>query len=335
MPEAPPAMLAPARSLAARLWRPALGVAVLAGIIFALHRALAKIGLADVLAAIAATPRGQLLHAALFTALSLLIMVVYDVPGVLFGRRLPEFPRLSPGRIALASGCAYALSHVLGAPALTAAAIRVRFYAQWRVPPAGIGRIVALSGVMFTLGACVLLGGILLLRPADVPLFGPAVPADALRGLGALLWGAAAAYVAAAGAKTPLTILRRPIPRPGPMLAVAQILLSGADTGCAAAILYTFLPTTPGLSYAHVLGIYLAAFAGGLICALPGGVGVFDSLLLLGLAGAVDAAPALAAILLFRLAYYVFPALLAAAAFCLHELLAGLRGKDSASGLIK
>jgi uncharacterized membrane protein YbhN (UPF0104 family) len=310
-----------------RVWRPAIGVALLAGILFGLHRALAKIGVADVLGAIAATPLAQLAHAGLLTCVSLGIMAVYDVPGILFGRRLAGFPRLGAGRIALASGCAYALSHVLGAPALTAAAIRVRFYARWRVPAAGIARIVALSGVMFTLGAGALLGGILLLRPGDVPLFGGAAPAAALRALGAGLWLAVLGYVAAAGAKTPLTILGRAIPRPGPALAVAQILISCADTGCAAAILYTALPNVAGLSYAHVLGIYLAAFAGGLVSALPGGVGVFDSLLLLGLAGQVDAAPAIGAILLFRLIYYVFPAVLGAGAFCSLELWAGFRGR--------
>ncbi len=297
---------------------------MLAGILAGLHRALEKIRLADITAAIGATPRPQLVHAALLLAVSFLIMMVYDVPGILFGRKLDSFPKLEAARIALASGCAYALSHVLGAPALTAAAVRVRLYAQWGVPTAGIARIVTLSGVMFTLGACTLLGAILILHPADVPLFGPNVPPDASRGLGALLWLAVAVYVAAAAGKTRLVILGWAVPRPGPVLAAAQVILSCADTGCASAILYTILPTVPGLTYPHILGIYLAAFAGGLVSGLPGGVGVFDSVLLLGLAGWMDAAQAVGSILLFRLAYYLFPAALAAIAFVGHEVWVGL-----------
>jgi uncharacterized membrane protein YbhN (UPF0104 family) len=308
-----------ARLRRSKILPPALGLAVLAAILFGLHRALEKVSVHQVLAAISATPRPQLLHAACLTAASLCIMCAYDIPGLLFARRLTGFPHLGARRIALASGCAYALSHVLGVAALTAAAVRLRFYAQWAVPPAGIARIITLSGVMFTLGAASLLGGILVLHPADVPLFGT-LPPLTLRGLGGLLWLLPALYIAAAGTDHKLVIAGRAIPRPGPVLAVAQIALSCVDTGCAAAILYTVLPTMPGLSYAHVLGIYLAAFAGGLVSALPGGVGVFDSLLLLGLACYMGAAQALAAILLFRLLYYIMPAVLAGAAFCGHEI---------------
>jgi uncharacterized membrane protein YbhN (UPF0104 family) len=240
---------------------------------------------------------------------------------------MEDFPRLKAKRIALASGCAYALSHVLGAAALTSAAVRVRLYAQWGVPAAGIARIVTLSALMFTLGAATLLGFVLVLHPSDVPLFGSDVAPNALRFIGVLLWLLPIGYIAAAGSDKPLVLFGRAIPRPGPVLAVAQILLSCADTSCACAILYTVLPTVPGLSFSHVLGIYLAAFAGGLVSALPGGVGVFDSVLLLGLAGYMDAANALGAILLFRLLYYILPALVAGMAFSGHEIYLSVQEK--------
>ena len=75
----------------------------------------------------------------------------------------------------------------------------------------------------------------------------------------------------------------RDIALPGARVAVSQILLAGADMSVSSAILYTVLPDAPGLSYLHVLSIYLAGFASGLFSGLPGGVGVFDSVLLLGL----------------------------------------------------
>jgi uncharacterized membrane protein YbhN (UPF0104 family) len=251
---------------------PVLGVLVLVAIFFGLHRALRHVSVARVLAVVEGTPRRQLVHAVELIMASLAIMAVYDVPGILFARKLIDFRRLGPARVALASSCAYALSHVLGAPAITAAAVRVRLYAQWGIPAAGIGRIVALSGVMFTLGAAALLGGILVLHPADLPLFGQNLPQGVLRLLGLACWVVPVAYVALAGGTKPFVILGKTLPRPGPGLAAGQILLSCADTGCACAILYTVLPTLPGLTYAHVLGIYLAAFAGGLVSALPGGV---------------------------------------------------------------
>ncbi len=299
---------------------PALGITVLAAIIFGLHRALAKISLSQVLDAVRHTPATEWRHALELTALSFVIMAVYDIPGILFARRLETFPRLGLGRVGLVSSCAYALSHVLGAPALTGAAIRYRFYAQWGVPTAGIGRIVALSGLMFTLGAATLLGGILVLHPADVPLFGQSLPAAGLRALGLLLWLVPAGYIAAAGGTRKVLLFGRAIPRPGPVLAIAQIALSCADTACACGILHALLPDSIGIGYGHLLGIYLAAFAVGLVSAIPGGVGVFDSMILLGLSGATDTVRAIAAILLFRLLYYVLPALAAALAFIAHEI---------------
>jgi uncharacterized membrane protein YbhN (UPF0104 family) len=310
-------------TVAAKLRRyvpPLLGLLLLGFVIFALHRELKKIGLHDIALALAATPRSQFHHALEFLAAAFGLMSIYDIPGILFAKRRFDFPRIGLRRIALASSSAYALSHVLGAPALSGAAIRLRLYAQWGVPPAGIGRIIALSGSMFALGTATLLGGILLLAPADMPLFGQNLPIPALRAAGAALWAVVLSYILAAGGKAPLTIFRRNIPRPGRPLAIAQVALSCADTATACAMLYAVLPTSPGLTYPHVLGIYLAGFAGGLVSGLPGGVGVFDTVLLLGLGGIVAPADAIGAILIFRVLYYLLPAVLAGIAFAGHEI---------------
>ncbi len=309
---------------------PVLGVLVLSGIIFGLHRALKKVGLHDVLAALKATPGAEIAHALGLLGISFCIMLIYDIPGILFAKKLVDFPRVGMRRIGFASFCAYALSHVVGAPALSAAAIRLRLYAQWGVPAAGIGRIVTLSGTAFALGTCTLLGGVLLLRPMDVPLLGNEVTPLALRGLGAALWVLIALYILAARKTEPLQLLGWNIPRPGWGLAIAQVLLSCADTGSACAILYVVLPTVHGLTYPHVLAIYLAGFTGGLFSGLPGGVGVFDTVLLLGLAGYMDPARAIGAILLFRVLYYLAPAAIAGLCFAGHEIwITALRDRSS------
>jgi hypothetical protein len=100
----------------AKFLPPGLGILVLAGIIFGLHGALASLRPGDIIAALAATPQAALLRAAGLLACSLAVMLIYDVPGILFARKLEPLPRLTLPRIGLASFCAYALSHVLGAP---------------------------------------------------------------------------------------------------------------------------------------------------------------------------------------------------------------------------
>ena len=299
---------------------PLLGFIVLGLIVLGLHHALGRIGPRDVLNALVATPALQIGRAIGLLAVSLCIMAIYDLPGVLFARRLAETPRLRPRRIALASFCAYALSHVLGAPALSGAAIRLRLYAEWRVPPAGIGRIVALSGTMFALGGLCLAALLLLLRPAMAPAFGGGAPGLA-RGLGALLLAGVGFYVFMAQRRPTLALFGRQIPLPGRSLAAAQVLISCADIAVAGGILFTVLPAAPGLSLAAVLAIYLAALAGGLFSGLPAGVGVFDTVLLLGLSPYEPAAAAIGAILLFRVLYYLVPASAAGLCFAAHEIL--------------
>jgi len=287
-------------------------------VIMGLHGALRHIHVSDVLGALAATPRHEVVHALILLAISFCIMPIYDIPGILFARRLVAFPRLKSRQVALASFCAYALSHVLGAPALSGAAIRLRLYAQWDVPPLGIARIVALSGSAFSFGLAACLSFLLLARPGDLPLFGHGVPFSALRLTGLALAAVVVFYVTLR--RPELRVWRREIQLPGPRLALAQVVLSCLDITVACGMLYVVLPDSPGLSYAHVLGVYLAAFAGGLFSGLPGGVGVFDSLLLLGLAGFLSPATALGAILLFRVLYFLVPAMVAALCYAGHEV---------------
>jgi uncharacterized membrane protein YbhN (UPF0104 family) len=319
--------MTPAKRKVLKFLPPVLGVLVLAGIVAGLRGALKHVRLQDVWDALAAISRVEMFHALLLLGGSLCLMMSYDIPGILFARRLVSFPRLKLRRVALASFCAYALSHVLGAPALSAAAIRVRLYAQWLVPPAGIARIIALSGSTFAIGLATLLSAILLLRPMDLPLFGHAVPPWSLRALGAALAVLVLLYVVAAQKRGSLALFGRCINLPGHRLAFLQVLLACADTATACAILFAVLPASPDLTYTRTLGIYLAAFTGGLFSGLPGGLGVFDSVLLLGLTDYLPAATVLGAILLFRLLYFLGPAAAAALCYAGHEVWINFRGR--------
>ncbi|MBU6420007.1 MAG: YbhN family protein [Proteobacteria bacterium] len=298
---------------------PVFGLLLLVAIVFGLHRVLEKVGLAAIFAAFLATPFWDVVRAVGLLAASICIMAAYDLPGVFFARRCGGSPHLPYPSIGLASFCAYALSHVLGATALTAAAIRLRFYAHWDVPPGGIARIVALSGSSFTLGVLSLLGTLLLADPSSVPLPG-ALESGLLRALGLALLAVPVFYVLAARKRDAVVVLGKRIALPGARIALAQIVTSCLDICCACAILHAVLPAAPGPTYTTTLSLYLGAFAAGVLSGLPGGVGVFDSVLLLGFSDYLPAAQALGAILLFRVMYFLTPACLAGLCYAGHEL---------------
>ncbi len=296
-----------------------LGVALLVAALLGVRQTVRKLDLASVSAALAAIPSAALVLAFAWTLASYAIMALYDRLGTLYAGA-----RVGFGRTALASFTAYALSHNLGFAAVSGAAVRYRLYAQWGVPAAEIARIVAFCSITFGLGGLTLGGAILLGAPHAVPALGALLPAYALRLLGAVMLALVGAYATLSRSLGSIRVLGQEFVLPGLRLALAQIGIAAADVAVTAAILHALLPPAPGLSFAHLLALYLAAYAAGLTASLPGGIGVFDGALLLGLSPYLGAPEILGAILVFRLYYYVIPLLLAGLAFAANEVLARL-----------
>ena len=299
---------------------PALaGAALLFAALFAVRRSFHDLRLATVGRALGAIPPGALALAVLFTIASYAGLTLYDRLGTRYAGR-----RVGYRRVAFASFCAYALSHSLGFAAVSGAAVRYRLYAQWGLTPRQIARVVAFCSLTFGLGGMVLGGAILFLRPRAVPFLGADLPPAALYAAGALLWGIVALYVALAGLVGTLRLFGHAIELPGFRMALAQVALATADVALTATIFWVLLPPAPGLGWLVFLGVYVAAYSAGLAANVPGGLGVFDSAVLFGLAPFIPAPRVVAAIVVYRLCYYVIPLFLAAALFAGNEAL--LRG---------
>jgi len=109
---------------------------------------------------------------------------------------------------------------------------------------------------------------------------------------------------------------------PTPRTAGAQIALSVADLSLVAAVLYACLPHASAVGYPHVLAVYVLAFVAGLISHVPGGLGVFDAVVLVGLSARLPADQILAGLLAFRVIYQLVPLVGAGALFGAVEALA-------------
>jgi phosphatidylglycerol lysyltransferase len=124
------------------------------------------------------------------------------------------------------------------------------------------------------------------------------------------------------------TVMREPVivrswrlRLPAPGLAMLQVLISLLDWSLAALALYLLLPPDPSIGFFHFLGIFALGNLGGLISNVPGGVGVFEAVVLLALPDGGSSAAVAAALLAYRLIYYVLPLLLAALLLGAHQLL--------------
>jgi uncharacterized membrane protein YbhN (UPF0104 family) len=296
-----------------------LGVALLMGAIYVVQREFRHLRLKDIGDALAAIPVHSLVFSFVWTILSYFILTFYDRLGTIYAGH-----KVSYGRVAFASFCAYSLSHNIGFAAISGAAVRYRLYAHWGLTPLQIGKTVAFCSLTFGLGGMVLGGAILFMEPRAIPFFGPHLPKIALYAVGALLWMVVLGYVTLARVFGRMSVLGHDIELPGWRMAIVQVVLATVDVAVTATIFYALLPHAPGLTWLIFLGIYVASYTAGLAANLPGGIGVFDTAILFGLEPYMSAPHIVGAILVFRLYYYVIPLFLAGTLFAGNEIL--LRG---------
>ena len=252
-------------------------------------------------------------------AASYVLLTLYDVLALRhIGRTLPY------RRVALASFTGYAFSHALGFASVIGPSIRYRIYTPMGLSAGEVAETSAFVVVTFMTGIIAVFPLVALLDPSSLETLGISRPAGiAIGTLGLLLM---AAYVGLGWwIERPIRLFGYPLRLPRPRTAGAQIALSVADLSLVAAVLYACLPHASAVGYPHVLAVYVLAFVAGLISHVPGGLGVFDAVVVVGLSARLPADQILAGLLAFRVVYQLVPLVSAGALFGAVEALAARR----------
>ncbi|MGZ0785809.1 bifunctional lysylphosphatidylglycerol flippase/synthetase MprF [Pseudomonas saponiphila] len=232
-----------------------------------------------------------------------------------------------PGRtLALGGFTAFAIGNAIGLSLLSGGSVRYRLYARH-----GLG---ASDVAHMTLFASLSLGCALPPLAALATLSNLPAASAALRLPESLLAGIALAILLL-GAVLAVGIYRRRLPEqplrdnllvrvgrrtlrlPGRRLTFLQLIITALDVAAAATVLYLLLPEAP--PFGAFLLVYLLALAAGVLSHVPGGVGVFEAILLAAFANKLGAAPLAAALLLYRLIYVVLPMLVACVLLLINE----------------
>jgi phosphatidylglycerol lysyltransferase len=294
---------------------PLAGVVLFGAALWALHHALRDVRYHDVVLALRALPRSRVGLALLTTALGYGALTLYDTLACRYvGHPLPY------RQTAFASFVGYAFSHTLGVPVLSGGAIRLRLYTAWGLSAAEVGGILAFNALTFWLGFAALGGAVLLVRPPHVPPTIP-LPVHSLRGVGAGLLVLVVAYaMIGVFRKTPLVVGGRAFPVPAPRIVAPQLVVAALDWTAASLTLWALLPPSPHLPLPMVMGAFLLAQTAGLASHLPGGLGVFETAIVLLLCPPLDAHEVAGSLIAFRAVYYLLPLILAAVALGAHEL---------------
>ena len=293
-----------------------LGVALLIGAIYVVQREFRSLKMSEIKASLSAIPISALAMAFAWTVLSYGVLTFYDRLGTIYAGHKVRYRR-----VAFASFCAYALSHNLGFAAVSGAAVRYRLYSHWGLTPVQIAKVVAFCSLTFGLGGLVLGGAILFTEPRALPFFGSRLPMWAFWAIGGAMWAVVATYVTVSKVAGTVTFRGTTFSLPSWRMAIIQVALASVDVAITSAIFYALLPDVPGLTFTRFLACYLASYSAGLLANLPGGIGVFDTAMLLGLEPYLSPPQILGAILVFRLCYYIIPLFLAGGLFSMNEIL--------------
>ncbi|MCW1383580.1 bifunctional lysylphosphatidylglycerol flippase/synthetase MprF [Novosphingobium sp. KCTC 2891] len=302
--------------VAAPGWRPVwrtLAVAVPGALVaaFLWHvgaRLAHEISPAAALAALRGLAWQHLALAIALTAASYLLLTFYDrLAQRLLGVRVPINVTM---RAAFTS---YALSHTLGFGALTGGSARLRIYGRAGVPAATVAKIVVIAGVSFWIGVAVATGAAMLSMRTALAFGGLKITPHAAHAAGLAVLAAVMCLIAATALRpAAMARLFRLVEAPGPSSVIALALVSTADLACSSLALYVLLPHAEW-HFARFMLAYAMGITLGLVTHVPGGIGVFEAVILAAL-GATDAGTAgtvLAALLAYRVIYYFLPLVIA------------------------
>lgn len=297
-----------------------LGAVLFALGLYALYHLLRPVHPADVAAQIKATPVTALAAALGATVLGYVSLIFYDWFGLRFiGKRLDH------GIVALGGFLGYAFGNTIGVSVVSGGAVRYRIYSA-----AGLNafEVAAVSGyIAIALGTGLTLVGVVALavNPGAIGAWLPYAPST-VQSLAAAITILAVAMIAWMSATQRSLIIRgHDLRMPKPADLAGQLVVTLIDIAAAAFALWVLLPAGKP-DYASFVAVFAAATMVGVMSHVPGGIGVFETVVIGTLPASVPVGDAAAALLLFRLIYYLVP-------FALAFLLVALNEVRLASGL--
>jgi phosphatidylglycerol lysyltransferase len=296
-------------------WLPsAVSLTLFVVALLVLRRELHAVSYRELSTAVFSRDLSVLALAALLAAFNYLVLTGYDLMALRYVGRV-----LAPAKVMFASFVAYAIQYNVGLGWVSGASVRYRFYSRWGVTPGELSRIVVFYTTTFWIGLLTLGGFTLLLDPLPA-LHG--LPGHQFSGaFGALLLTLCLAYaLAALRQRGSLRLGRVELSLPAPRLVAGQFTLSILDWLLSATVAWVLLPAARP-TFPLFVGAFLAAQLLAMISHVPGGVGVFETLMVLLLKPALPAAEVLPALLLFRAVYYLLPLVVALVLLVGDELL--------------
>ena len=280
----------------------------------ALHHALHDISYRGLMDSLAST-RGPIIAAALAaTAASFIVALANDFVALRYARA--GSPIVST---MLASFCGYALGNFIGFTFLSGGAVRYRLYAAAGVSSIKIARITFFIAAAFGVGAVTTIGLGLALRSREIAnLYG--LPVEALRLIAvSILATTTVLLVGCALGRRNVRLGPVTIELPSLGLVLFQMAVTITDIVIASSVLWLLLPQS-GIDFPAFVVIYTVALSLGFVSHAPGGIGVFEAVMLYAVGTLSPPSAILGALVAYRAIYFLLPFTIAALLLAAIEL---------------
>jgi phosphatidylglycerol lysyltransferase len=292
-----------------------VSLAIVSFALWVLHHTLKDIEIEDVLKSFHDLPASSFLLGLGVTALSYFVVTGYDVLALRHIQKpLPYW------RAGLAGFLASAFGNNIGFSVLTGASIRYRIYSQAGLSALEIAGVSMMCSMTTAMGMAFILALSMLLGTGQTADTAIHLPTGLRHILGFMILTGMAAYLGVSAFR-PVNIQTRnwSLQLPSARTAFSQGFLATLDMLLVGSLIYVLLPAHAEINFFNFMGIFALAIIAGSMSNVPGGIGVFETVFLLGLPE-IPPAALLGAILLFRCVYYLTPLGVAAIAFATHEV---------------
>jgi phosphatidylglycerol lysyltransferase len=269
--------------------------------ILVLYRTMHQINIHDIYIQLSALPVSHIQLAILFTVLGYASLIGYDWSALRYVDKKLPLPV-----VAFTSFIGFSMSNTIGLSWLSGGAIRYRLYSRVGLNAKEITQVITFCMIGFGLGE-ILVGGLAIIaRPDIISAYSPFSP-GVTRGIAILLLaGALAAIFFRSQFQGKVHLEYRRLRIPSVNILSGQIIFSILDIGFAGTALYILLPGN-SFPYLSFLAIFAIALVAGVISHVPGGVGVFEAVMATALYRYVPLESLTAALICFRIVYYLLP----------------------------
>lgn len=290
-----------------------MGLGLFALGVYALQHMLKPVKAADVIAQVRATPWTTLLAACAATAAGYVSLVGYDWSALRYlGKKVPF-------RIVAVGGfLGYSFGNTIGISVVSGGAVRYRIYSAFGLSAFEVASVSTFVALAFGFGITVIGLGALAIHPSALESVLPLAPATVRIGAGAGALGVTGLLTLLSLSGKTLRIRSFELSAPAPGILFGQLGFTLADTAMAALTLYVLLPAGAP-DFLTFLAVFAAAAMAGVLSHVPGGVGVFESVVIAAMPAGVPLDQVVAALLHYRIIYYLVPFALALAFVALNE----------------